>query len=114
MNRLIFPTLVMLSVSAAEAAPPAVDAPAGRIIRLTSAQIAAIEHAKIARESASPAEVETDTPKPLREIHGEIGFGIGTRGYSEVFGTIITPLGDDGAAAFSFARQTYGRRRTRR
>ena len=111
MIRFALTAILMLVASAAYAAP---DAPAETVIRLTPAQIAAIEDAKIARESASPVLVEADTPKPPREIHGEIGVGIGTRGYSEIFGTVVTPLGDDGATAFSFSRQTYGRRRARR
>jgi hypothetical protein len=102
MIRFALTATLMLSASAAYAAP---GAPTETITRLTPAQIAAIEDARIARESASVVLIETDTPKPPREIHGEIGFGIGTRGYSEIFGTVVTPLGDDGAAAFSFARQ---------
>jgi hypothetical protein len=113
MNPLVFPTLLMLSASAAFAVPPVPDAPVGTVIRLTSAEIAAIEDAKIAREGVEPVQVDSETPKPPREIHGEVGFGIGTRGYSEVFGTVVTPLGDDGVAAFSFSRQTYGRRKRR-
>jgi hypothetical protein len=114
MNKFIFPALLMLSASAAHAVPPSVDAPAGTVTRLTPAQIAAIEDAKIAREGIEPIQVDSETTKPPSEIHGEIGFGIGTRGYSEVFGTVVTPLGDDGVAAFSFSRQTDGRRRARR
>jgi hypothetical protein len=111
MIRFALTAILMLSASATYAAP---DAPAETITRLTPAQIAAIEDAKIARESTPPVLIDTDTAKPPREIHGEIGFGVGTRGYSEVFGTAVTPLGDDGVAAFSFSRQTYGRRRARR
>jgi hypothetical protein len=111
MIRFALTAFLMLSASAADASP---DAPAETVIRLTPAQIAAIEDAKIARENAPPVLVETDPLKPPREIHGEVGFGIGTRGYSEIFGTVVTPLGDDGAAAFSFSRQTEGRRRKRR
>jgi hypothetical protein len=111
MLRFALTTILMLSATGAYAEP---DAPTETIIRLTPAQIVAIEDAKIARESASPVLVDADTLKPPREIHGEVGFGIGTRGYSEIFGTVVTPLGDDGAAAFSFSRQTYGRRRARR
>lgn len=103
--------ILMLFASGAYAAP---DAPAETVIRLTPAQIAAIEDAKIGRETAPPVLIETGTPKPPREIHGEVGFGIGTRGYSEIFGTVVTPLGDDGVAAFSFSRQTDARRRKRR
>ena len=111
MIRLALTAVLMLGASAVYAAP---DAPAETVIRLTPAQIAAIEDAKIARENAPNVLVDADTLKPPREIHGEVGFGIGTRGYSEIFGTVVTPLGDDGAAAFSFSRQTYGRRRARR
>lgn len=111
MTRFALTIMLMLSASAAYAAP---DASTETVIRLTPAQIAAIEDAKIAREGIEPVQVDSETTKPLREIHGEVGFGIGTRGYSEIFGTVVTPLGDDGAAAFSFSRQTYGRRRARR
>jgi hypothetical protein len=111
MIRFALTAIFMFGASAACATP---DAPAETIIRLTPGQIAAIEDAKIARESALPVLDDVDGAKPQREIHGELGFGIGTRGYSEVFGTVVTPLGDDGVAAFSFARQTYGRRRARR
>ena len=111
MIRFALTALLMLGTSTAYAAP---DAPTETIIRLTPVQITAIEDAKIARENASTVLVDTDPLKPPREIHGEVGFGIGTRGYSEIFGTVVTPLGDDSAAAFSFARQTYGRRRARR
>lgn len=111
MVRFTLTALFLLGTSTAYAAP---DAPAETVIRLTPAQIRAIEDDKIARESASPILIETETPKPPRAIHGEIGFGIGTRGYSEIFGSVFTRLGNDGAAAFSFSRQTDGRRRTRR
>ena len=111
MIRFALAAILMLVASAAYAAP---DAPTETIIRLTPAQIAAIEDAKIARESAPPVLVDADVLKPPREIHGEVGFGIGTRGYSEIFGTVATPLGDDGAASFLFSRQTDGRRRKRR
>jgi hypothetical protein len=111
MIRFTLITLLIFGASAASAAP---DAPAGTVIRLTSAQIAAIEDAKFAREGLERVQVDSRTAKPPREIHGEIGFGIGTRGYSEVFGSVVTPLGDNGVAAFSFSRQTYGRRRARR
>jgi hypothetical protein len=114
MRTLIFPALVILSTSAAQAVPPSTDASAGTVIRLTSAQIAAIEDAKIVRDGVEPVQVDGEAPKPPREIHGEIGFGIGTRGYSEVFGTVVTPLGDNGVAAFSFSRQSYRRHRARR
>jgi hypothetical protein len=111
MTRFALTAILMLGASAADASP---DAPTETIVRLTPAQIAAIEDAKIARQSASPVLLDADPLKLPREIHGEVGFGIGTRGYSEIFGTVVTPLGDDGAAAFSFSRQTDGRRRTRR
>jgi hypothetical protein len=114
MHMLIFPTLLMLGANAAQAVPPSADAPAETVIRLTPAQIAAIEDAKIAREGVKPVQADSELSKPLRQIHGEVGFGIGTRGYSEVFGTVVTSLGDNGVAAFSFSRQTYGGRRARR
>ena len=84
--------------------------------RLTQAQIAAISDAQAQRTNVTPPgvadeplAVSGDAPSlPKRKVHGEIGFGIGTGGYSEVFGTVVTPLGDNGIFAFTFAQQNGG------
>ena len=84
--------------------------------RLTSAQIAEISDAQAQRTDVTPMGVADDplaisgdaSSLPKRKVHGEIGFGIGTGGYSEVFGTVVTPLGDNGIFAFTFAQQNGG------
>jgi len=40
-------------------------------------------------------------------LHGSVGFGIGTGGMREVFGSTMMPLGENGAAAFSFSTGRY-------
>jgi hypothetical protein len=84
---------------------------AGTVHRLSADQIDAIARTQADRDSeAAPLgyanEIGETTPKP--KIHGEIGFGIGTGGYSEVFGTVDTPLGQDGYLALSFAQSNGG------
>jgi hypothetical protein len=44
-------------------------------------------------------------------IHGEVGMAIGTGGYRSTYGTAVVPLGDTGAAAFSFETDRSNLRR---
>lgn len=52
---------------------------------------------------------------PARPIEGEVGVGIGTGGYREVFGTAVVPVGTEGVAIISFdtveSRRQHKRRR---
>lgn len=53
-------------------------------------------------------------PVQDRAVHGEIGFAIGSGGYSAVFGTAVMPLGESGYLALSLADERgggFGRRR---
>ena len=43
-----------------------------------------------------------DGDAPARRVHGEVGFGLGTGGGREAFGTVVAPLGETGTAAFSY------------
>lgn len=110
----------LLTSAFAHAAPPADGAAAGTVIRLSAEQIAALEAARLARgEADAPvvakeAEAVEARPQRDRRPHGEVGFGIGTGRYSELFGTVVTPLDDDGFAAFSFSQQRDNRLRARR
>lgn len=87
--------------------------------RLTQEQIEAILAESAAKRAASQTHMpvdlaageEEDLPPPARQVHGEVGFGIGTHGYREAYGTAIYPLGDDGFAAISFDFVDWGRRR---
>ena len=40
--------------------------------------------------------------KPVRPLHGEMGFAVGTGGYRSAFGTAVVPIGSQGTAAVSF------------
>lgn len=96
---------------AASTIDESVDAPsAGTVHRLSPREAEAVQDAAANRNINAPA--LDDHRVPDGRIHGEIGFGIGTGGYSSVFGTAIVPLGEDGFAAFSFERANFGRRRS--
>jgi hypothetical protein len=93
------------------------EAPVGTVTRLSPEQIAAIEDAKLNRADTPATATVADlgaTPKRRFPVQGEAGFAVGTGGYTAFFGTVVTPLGDDGFAAFSFETQNYGRNRRRR
>jgi hypothetical protein len=85
---------------------------AGTVHRLSPAEVEAVQNAAADRNINAPS--LDDRAVPDGRIHGEIGFGIGTGGYTSVFGTAFIPLGDDGFAALSFERSDFGRRRFRR
>lgn len=102
MKRLSFAAaLISITASAAYA-----DAD-GTVTRLTPAEIAAAQSAGQARHRAEES-VDADIVGAKRQIHGEVGFGVSSRGGHEVFGTVVAPLGDNGFAAFSFADGSYG------
>jgi hypothetical protein len=109
----IFVTAASLSLSGGlvSAAEPIDAGPAGTIHRLSPAEAEALLDAAANRNINAPS--LDDRQVPDGRIHGEIGFGIGTGGYSSVFGTAYVPLGEDGFAAFSFERTNFGRRRYR-
>jgi hypothetical protein len=57
------------------------------------------------RRRAEAAELDTALGNAIGRpsgIHGEIGAEIGTGGTRDFFGSALVPLGDRGAAAFSF------------
>jgi len=100
---------------AAKAVDPAAATPAtvGEPIRLTPAQIAAAqaegEHRNRAAEALALTDDDFGAPRRDRKIHGEVGFGIGSRGSNSQYGTVVAPLGETGTAAFSYERTDYGR-----
>ncbi|MEQ1549176.1 MAG: hypothetical protein ABL918_11110 [Chakrabartia sp.] len=93
----------------AQAETSSADPAGGVVFRLTPDQIAAIEDRKIDSAPLSALDASDVMITPQRKIHGEVGFGIGTGGYSEIFGTVIAPLGDTGYLALSLSQQN-GRR----
>jgi len=98
---------------AATVAPAAAPAITAETIRLTPAQIAAAqaegEHRNRAAEALALTDDDFGAPRRDRKIHGEVGFGIGSRGSNSQYGTVVAPLGDSGTAAFSYERSDYGR-----
>lgn len=84
--------------------------------RLSPEQIEAVLAEAAKKREAAEGRLQPDALEsaPQRQVHGEVGFGIGTGGYREVFGTGIYPLGDDGVAAISLDFVDWGRRRDRR
>lgn len=43
-----------------------------------------------------------------RQIHGEVGFMVGTGGTRGVFGSAVAPLGENGSIAVAFENSRYG------
>lgn len=109
----IFAVIASLAIpgNAASAAEPVSDQSGGTVHRLSPEEAEAVQDAAARRNINAPSLDEQKVPDG--RIHGEIGFGIGTGGYSSVFGTAYVPLGDDGFAAFSFERSNFGRHRYR-
>lgn len=84
--------------------------------RLTPAQVEAVLADVAAKRTASQKQVPVDVnatddePVPAPQVHGEVGFAIGTGGYHEAFGTAVYPL-EDGIVAISLGFADWGRRR---
>ena len=102
---LIISSALIFSAPSLAAEPDAQLAP---VHSLSQAEVDRILDAAAAkREAVVPQgrEIEGEPPRP--QIHGEVGFGIGTGGYRSAFGSAVVPL-DDGFAAFSFGRTDFG------
>ena len=85
--------------------------------RLSAEQVEAVLADAAAKRSASAKQVpsdiavaDDDLPAPAPQVHGEVGFTIGTGGYREAYGTAIYPL-ENGVVAISFDYADWGRRR---
>lgn len=108
---IIIAALLMPSPAVAQAAVPAPSPSSER--RLSPEQIEAVlaEAAKKREAAVVRADPGAIDPAPKPQVHGEVGFSIGTGGYREAFGTAIYPLGDDGVAAISLDYIDWGKRR---
>ena len=94
--------LAILAPSAAYAAPDEVPAPSE--IRLSQEEIdKVLEEAARKREHPQPS-----AENPKRQVHGEVGFSVGTGGYRSAYGTAIVPLENDGFAIFSLDTSDFG------
>ena len=110
--------LAMPSLASAQAENPALST--SDVRRLTPEQIEAVlaeaaakraSEAKRVPADAQPVSNQDSDDKPAPQVHGEVGFGVGTGGYRETFGTAIYPIGEDGVAAISLDFVDLGHRR---
>jgi hypothetical protein len=69
-----------------------------------------LDTAAAKRNTPQPIEEKSDGERPRPQIHGEVGFGIGTGGYRSAFGTAVVPLGNEGLAIISFDNTNFGSR----
>ena len=84
-------------------------APLAPVHRLTEGEVDRIlDAAATKREATQPIYEEIDSERPRPQIHGEVGFGIGTGGYRSAFGTAFVPLGEEGLAIISFDSTDFG------
>ena len=100
----------LLSPSIAFAAAES-PAPLPSEIRLSEAEKEKVLEAAAVtrRESTTVQSVEdTSADEAGRQIHGEVGFEIGTGGYRSAYGTAIVPLADDGVAIISLGSTDFG------
>jgi hypothetical protein len=104
---LILPLLALAALvpgAAASAQTPEAPGDASQVRRLSPEQKEQIL-AENERRRAEAAELDTALGGSITRpsgIHGEIGAEIGTGGTRGIFGSALVPLGDRGAAAFSF------------
>jgi hypothetical protein len=103
--------MLMSAPALAQASEPA--APPSSERRLSPEQIEAVLAEAAKKRQAAEGQIDPDLAEqaPRPQVHGEVGFAIGTGGYREVFGTAIYPLGDDGFAAISMDFVDWGHRR---
>ena len=94
--------IIIAALLLATATPPS---PVPAEYRLSEAEIEKVL-AEAARKREAQALTATRTGP---EIHGEVGFSIGTGGYRSVHGTAVVELPDDGFASFSFESSDFGR-----
>lgn len=108
---IVIAALLMPTSALAQAGAPAPSPPAEH--RLSPEQIEAVlaEAAKKREAAEGKADPDAAEQAPRPQVHGEVGFSIGTGGYREAFGTAIYPLGDDGMAAISLDFVDWGKRR---
>jgi hypothetical protein len=69
-----------------------------------------LEEAAASRHERSGVPSIDDTAAAGRQVHGEVGFEVGTGGYRSAYGTAIVPLADDGVAIISLGSTNFGSR----
>jgi len=109
--RSLFCAAALLSPALALAADG--PAPLPSEIRLSDAEREKVLEAAAASHQEKLVAVSLDgtsTDEAVRQIHGEVGFEIGTGGYRSAYGTAIVPIDDDGVAIISLGSTDFGSR----
>jgi len=98
------------TVPVPDAALPATGSAGGEVYRLSPAEIEATLDAAAARNASQmpllpplPAAGQVQTSLNDGKPHGNVGMMVGTGGTRAVWGSTVVPLGQNGAAAFSFS-----------
>jgi hypothetical protein len=110
--RSLFCAAALLSPSIAFAAAQG-PAPLPSEIRLSDAEREKVLEAAAASRQEKLSALSKDdmsTGEAVRQIHGEVGFEIGTGGYRSAYGTAIVPIDDDGVAIISLGSTDFGSR----
>lgn len=104
-------TLALFAAPAVASDIPA-SQDAGTVHRLSAAEVEALKEAAADRNRSTADALEVND-RTAPQVHGEVGFAVGTGGYTSVFGTAVVPLGSDAVAAISFERAQFNDRRFR-
>jgi len=94
-------------------AAPGQTAPLPSEIRLSEAEKEKILEAAAASGRQQPmhlADEVNGAGDPARQVHGEVGFEVGTGGYRSAYGTAVVPLDGDGVAIISLGSTDFGSR----
>ena len=109
--RSLFCAAALFSPSMAFAAPES-PAPLPSEIRLSDSEKEKVleEAAATRHERRAVQSVDDTADEAGRQIHGEVGFEVGTGGYRSAYGTAIVPLEGDGVAIISLGSTDFGSR----
>ena len=91
-------------------AAPQQAAPLPSEIRLSDEEKEKVLEAAANRKREHMAPAAEDLASQLPQVHGEVGITLGTGGYRSIYGTVFTPIDDDGFAAMSFETTDFGKR----
>jgi len=105
----LFLTLALVTPAMANGAPDRA-APIASEIRLSDEEKEKVLEAAATRKREQPATVAEEVVPQPPQVHGEVGFTIGTGGYRSAYGGAYVSLGDDGFAAISAETTDLGKR----
>ena len=109
---------VMPATAQPDRAPPGVmPAASASERRLTPEQIDKVLADAARRNKEIPVGTATladEAPPCPTQPHGEVGVGVGTGGYSSVYGATVIPIGCNAAVAISIESSEFGGGRYRR